>query len=672
MAKKKTLLILLLIFSLASMIVLVFFIKNRLGIFGEYYRQYIERMVSAYYATIETNMNKIDSEIIYLSKDNLVQSVYKSSKSGENTEKYLEDFDKIKNTIPECQKIQVLDSEGKIIFSNDTNEIYASKIIKPIMSAIQNHFITNTNMYVYFLNKTSFASFYPISAEDSKPAKKGFVVLHYKMEKLLPGGPSTHLSVTYAMSNIILMSGAGMDTNKIKFMLSYINNPESYKKLNKGYKNLVIAKKYINGTVQGYYPNNEKYIPLFGIIALIINLCLFFMVVIALIQIMRNEKMIQDMPIKPVNVPLREKKIAEVKKDEIKDLIMDIEDNKPFEDKEAKKGIEDMILSNGIDLTASFPEAEPEINEMPEIDLSQEAMGETQEMIEISEPSFEMPQAINTYDHIKPSKETDLFAEEERILSNIESKAPVRKEKEINIDEDLSDEEIVLSESYHEEIPHEIQEEHKEDIVEFEPFSFEMEPFSGENPEEAAKKSVSAEKGELPEIKVEEMIPLTEEAKTGVSVPMDEGEAAMAEPPQKVSSICSVEDYGKVAFDLARNSLNILNILILKRINNQFMCIMKEGFQTDKFAISEKDPVFQMFLSQNKGLDIKGEIKNTRYLKERFSAQELDSIDEVFIVPIVKKESVVGMAIYGKQKGTAEATHFQKSELLNLGFLQDQ
>src|SRR5208283_6055739 len=109
MSKKKTLLFALLLVSLALMLVIVFFIKTKFGYFGYSYNQYIEDMALHYDAAVETNMNKINTEIQFLSKDNLVKNVFESSSRGEDTGKYFDEFDKIKNSIGDCQKLEVLD-----------------------------------------------------------------------------------------------------------------------------------------------------------------------------------------------------------------------------------------------------------------------------------------------------------------------------------------------------------------------------------------------------------------------------------------------------------------------------------------------------------------------------------------------------------------------------------
>ncbi len=143
------------------------------------------------------------------------------------------------------------------------------------------------------------------------------------------------------------------------------------------------------------------------------------------------------------------------------------------------------------------------------------------------------------------------------------------------------------------------------------------------------------------------------------------------EPPQKLSSICTVEDYSRVAFDLAKNSLNINKLFVLEKKGDNFNSIMGKGFSINELSLKNSDPIYQLFLSKKKSVDIKGNIKNTRYLQERFPINELDNVEEVLIVPIIKFNEIDGIALYAREKGTEEPSNFQKSEIFNLGFLQE-
>jgi hypothetical protein len=365
-----------------------------------------------------------------------------------------------------------------------------------------------------------------------------------------------------------------------------------YTKIEKNEKSNYIVKKNIHGIEVLYFPTNEKYIPVLGGIALSACLILFFLVVTALIMIMRDEKIISDIPVKPVNVNLRRENTPKDKPDEIKTLIEDIEGNKPYGDTEAKKGIEDMIMANGINLTEAFP--------VPEEDLQP------------SEPV--VYSGIETFESIKPTKQTDLFAEEERILNNIETRVPDKKEKP----------------AYHGNIPE----------------------------EDEFKLTESFEEPEFPAF--EEPVPEVE------AIPLD----IMSEPPQKVSSILTVDDYGRIAVGLAKN-LNFAKSIILEKNVDRFIPKIKEGIITDNFMLLADDPIFTMFLSGGKGLDIKGDAGKIKYFKERFDSGDIEDVDEIFLTPIIKDKEMAGLAIFLKKKGFPEPTHYQKCELLNLSFLQD-
>ncbi len=632
MTKKKTLLVLLLVVSLALMLVIVYFIKTKFGYFGDSYHQYIENIALNYDTTVETNMSRINSEIKYLSSDKLVKSVFESSSRGEDTEKYFDDFDKIRNSIPECQKLQILDSIGNIIFSVETNEINNIRIVRPIMASVRDHLSTNDFTYIYLLNKDSLAAFYNVAPEISSTTNGGYVVIYYKMSKLFAGISSGQIVADGAISNMLITSKISLNNNNVNYLLNYMKNPEMYKKIEKNEKSVFVVRKNIHGIEVLYYPSNERPIPVIGWIALVACLLFFILVVIALIMIMRDEKLISDMPIKPVNINIHEEGSVE-KPDEIKTLINDIEGNKLYEEKEAKKSIEDMIMSNGINLTEAFPVAEDE-----NIALKDDIYGPDTK-IEIAEPSMISEDGgIDTFESVKPTKQTDLFAEEERILSNIESQVPHKEESSVKIGDLGEEDEFMLNESFNE--------------SEFPVFDV-----------PAAEEQVAFEAPAIPEIKeVRAEEPMIE------NLPED----IMMEPPQKISSILTVEDYGKLAIDLAKNSLNINKILILEKHENEYIPIIKEGLAADNFKIMPNDPIFTMFLSGGKGLDIKGRIYETRYFMERFKPEDIRDIDEVFITPIIKNKEITGIAIYLKQQGIHEPTHFQKSELLNLSFLQDQ
>ncbi len=665
MAKKKTLLVLLLVVSLALMLIIVYFIKTKFGYFGYSYHQYIENMALQYDAVIETNMNIINSEIQYLSKDNLIKSVFTSSSRGEDTSKFLDDFDKIKNSIQECQNIQVLDSDGDIIFSNDTNEINNLKIVPPIIMAVKGHFSTNYFTYVYMKDRDSLAAFYTLNQENTATANGGFVVVYYKMAKLFTGISKGKIIADGAISNMLITSKMVLSDNNINYLMNYLKSPENYKKIETNEKSVYVVRKNIHGIEVLYYPSNERYIPVLGLILLVTCLLLFILVVSALIMVMRDEKIISDMPIKPINVNIAEESAYE-KPDEIKSLISDIEEDRVFGEKEVQKGIEDMIMTNGFNLTESIPSSE--VSNTAEVEKEEFPVPEFEEIpaesnMKIPEPlTVSENNVINTYSELKPTKQTDLFAEEERILSNIESQVPFKEERSANLEGIEEDFKVELKESFHE--------------PEFPSFETMGRP-SGElntfqPPELPEIKEFPDEILNAEEIQFEAPVEVAAEKPAETPVQKDTGLAAMMETPEKVSPIITVEDFGKIAVELAKRSLNIHKILVLEKHEERYIPIIREGIAATDFKLMTNDPIFTMFLSGGKGIDVKGNIRETRYFREKFEQADIEDIDEIFITPIIKNREITGVAFYLKQIGTPESTHLQKSELLNLSFLQGQ
>jgi hypothetical protein len=663
MAHKKTVLVLLLVVSLLLMLTIVFFIKTRYGYFGYSYHQFIEDMALKYDAAVETNMGKINSDIQYLSSDDLVRSVFESSSRGEPTDKYYPDFDKIKNAIEDCQKLQILDFEGKIIFSLDTNEINKIKVVRKIMTVVDDHFLTNDFVYIYLLNKDLMASFYPVPKENTGATNGGFVVLYYNMKKLFSGIPSGQIVADGAISNLLITSKTILNKNKVNYLMDYLKNPQMYKKIEKNEKSVYVVRKNIHGIELLYYPSNERFIPILGGIALTACLFLFFLVVTALVLILREEKIIQDIPVKPVNVNLNRDLNESDKTNNLKTLIRDIEESNPYNEKEAKQGIEGMIMTNGIHLTEAIPEISSEYQES--MDKQEGISSEEKEG-----PSVES-KPVETYDFIKPSKATDLFAEEDLILKNIEANAPAAEKRVSSLKERTDEDEFELKESFvNNEFPDfksGLKEEKIGEEPEFESVKFDMGEFK-ETGHETVKQASMEENLEIP---VEEMPPLADLDKKIEMVSMDAGEAAMAEPPQKVSSICSVEDYVEVIQDLIKKSLNINKIMVLKRENDEFSTIINKGYIKGNLIIQAEDPLLKLFQSMKKGIDINGNLSASSYLKDRFDTGDLEKVDEIFIVPIVKRDDIVGIAFYSKDKNISNLSHYQKLELLNLSFLQE-
>lgn len=143
------------------------------------------------------------------------------------------------------------------------------------------------------------------------------------------------------------------------------------------------------------------------------------------------------------------------------------------------------------------------------------------------------------------------------------------------------------------------------------------------------------------------------------------------EPPVKLSTIDNVEAYADVAIDLAKNSLNIGSVAILKKLDGAYTPILNEGFSSS-IEFGENDPLVTKFLNQKKSVDIRGDLKKTSYLKNLLGEEMVEELEEVLIVPVVSGDDIAGIAVYGRHRETNEPTSFQKSELHNLGFLQSE
>ncbi|OHD61186.1 MAG: hypothetical protein A2014_06725 [Spirochaetes bacterium GWF1_49_6] len=143
------------------------------------------------------------------------------------------------------------------------------------------------------------------------------------------------------------------------------------------------------------------------------------------------------------------------------------------------------------------------------------------------------------------------------------------------------------------------------------------------------------------------------------------------EPPVKISTIGHVESYADVAMDLAANNLNFGKISVVKKSGEEFGELMNQGFKNE-ISFSMDDPIYIKYLSRKKSIDIRGDLTKAKYLTDRFDLDDLAALEEIMIVPVIKGDEIKGIGVYGREKGKKEPTHFQKSELYNLGFLQEE
>ncbi|URA09969.1 hypothetical protein [Thermospira aquatica] len=144
----------------------------------------------------------------------------------------------------------------------------------------------------------------------------------------------------------------------------------------------------------------------------------------------------------------------------------------------------------------------------------------------------------------------------------------------------------------------------------------------------------------------------------------------LSEPPKRLSTIHDVPSYANAARDIAHSSLGMKKVCVLEKKGDVFENILHDGFQS-VLTLSTKDPIYTKILSKHKSLDIQNNLEKASYLRKWFGDGELERLEELFITPVIKKDEVVGIGIYGREKGVPEVTDLQKSELYNIGFLQE-
>lgn len=746
MKAKKIILILLLIFSIVSLVIIVYFAKNRVGLFGKFYDNDVRTSTEKVGKVIKNNMDQVFFEIKTLAQDGLVKSIFISSTLGEDTDKYLSDFTKVKDGIAGCDKIQTIDTDGKIIFSTLTDEINLQRVKPAIIEKLKSYFTANQNVFLYFLDKSQFVTIYPMASVQSNGVFQGFIALYYKNSRLLTG-ISKNKHIPFSFDNFVFLSSSKVDGNDINKILNYYTTSESVKK--PLIDPTIGGVASFNGIKVINYTKNEPYISIWTIIFLLIDLLLLALVVLTLIQVIREDKLYREIPLRSLKED-EETPFQYKDRGNLKDLVDDIEDNTRYDEAAANRGIEEMILSNDIDLTEVAEDkspfkAEPEFDtDLPSLDTKQgleDAVPSVEEhdIVAIDDKPIELNMDdIESFDSIQPTKETELFAEEDRILSGMDS-GPIKLKDDNAVSDDYLDETVPVAQEEVLSINPEQQMELNEALapdnapveIEIPDFEASIEPVEHTIETIEPDFGTSAPTMEEPmpafggteEIKFDEPLQIEEtqvidepiglvEEPVMVQEPEDissfiepidmplespveravepeplppidiespsvEDDAAgnfkrvMSEPPKRTSSISTVEDYGNVAMDLAQNSLNIHQVMILKKAGDQFTNVQHTGFDLPEFNLSTDDPIYSLFLCKGKSLDIKGNLKETRYLKERFPLETLEKLDELLIVPITKETEIVGIALYGREAGVPEPTNFQKSELYNMGFLQE-
>ncbi len=668
MSFKKIILVLLLIFSLVSLFVIVYFSKNKIGMFGKLYDEHVKRNTEIITKTVQTNINTIKNEINYLSQEEIVKNVFEAyylSISQPEANKIIE----IKSKIQDCNKIQLIAKDGLIVYSTIDEENLKQKIKDSVFEKIVKHFSSSESPFFYFLNNQQFIAFQKQSLIVSNELTEGYVAIYYNSNKLITGLPAKRLKVPFSYENFLFLSKGNVDKKDLNLI---IENYEKLKDTKKdGLEKTIGAISQFDGIKIVYYSKNEKFISPWTILFIIIDLVLLLLVIFTLFQLFREEKMYQEVALRTLKTDT-----VDSTHSEIGDLVRDIEEDNVVKSDIAEEGIEKMIMQNNVDLYAapsdtktSFTSETPSYKEEPEFETQEkespefafepeekqltetyeettpEFAFESEENIDIKTPEIESPSqiTIEDYSELEPDKETKLFAEQENILQEVTNDYIEKEEslKGITPEETAQEEEALKN----------IEETIEFDIPEVE--NIEVEKLADNLPQIEEKTTTEQPKFDT-----------IEEMETDLK-------NVMEEPPHKISTIATVEDYGNVARDLAKNYLGMTNISILKRENNHFSTVMKDGFKNSNISFDMNDPLVTMFLSKGKSVDIKGNL-DSKYVRSKFNANDIANLEEIFIVPIAKKGELVGVGFFGREKGVKEPTNFQKSELFNMGYLQEE
>ena len=144
-----------------------------------------------------------------------------------------------------------------------------------------------------------------------------------------------------------------------------------------------------------------------------------------------------------------------------------------------------------------------------------------------------------------------------------------------------------------------------------------------------------------------------------------------SEPPVRMNTLSKIDDYVDAVINLSKTNLHMDKVFVFKKNGENFETVASEGLTQSNYIMDENDPIYRSVLAKHKSIDITGDLKSTRYLKERIPYEHLENLAELFIVPVIKDNSVDGVAMFGRNYGSEEATNIQKYELYNIGFLHD-
>jgi hypothetical protein len=470
MVYKRILLIVLLVFAIASLFVIVYFARNRMGIFSKSYDNFISNKTMPINAAIVSNLNDVSTEATTLAKEKLVKNVFFSQAMGDDIRQYIPQFEEIRKHIKACKKIQLIDDSGTVNFSTVESEIIAKKIKDQLLTEIKTHFTSAKVPFYYFVNNSEFISIYPTYDGTPESPPQGYVFLYYKTERLLNGINEKNLMIPFSADNYLFLSSKNVDTNSINKIINYFDSPSTMKSKDpaKGPTIGVISR--LMGLNIVHMAKDDQFLPWEAILFIIINIILLGLLVFALVQSGREateenyyipKAFSADEQFSAMEEDMDEEVIAPSKKfsipsnDEIQDLVEDIEQNKPYSKNVASNGIEHMIMSSSDDLT-EMPSTEKwsasEDDELPssmyeapgETEFTRESFGsleseeesdipdwEAPEMPEeITAPEFDEPIASEesavpewsepSFDAEPQPTSTEMFAEQDRILQGVE------------------------------------------------------------------------------------------------------------------------------------------------------------------------------------------------------------------------------------------------------------
>ncbi|NPV01885.1 MAG: hypothetical protein HPY53_10945 [Brevinematales bacterium] len=476
MVYKRILLIVLLVFAIASLFIIVYFARNRMGIFSKSYDSFISNKTMPINAAIVSNLKDVGTEVTTLANEKLVKNIFFSQAMGDDIRQYIPQFEEIRKHIKSCNKIQLIDSFGAVNFSTVETEIITKKIKDQLLTEIKTHFSQTKDPYYYFLNNIEFISILPIYETSGDTSPQGYLFIYYKTDRLLTGITEKDLIIPFSADNYLFLASKQVDTNTINKIINYYDSQSSQKSKEEAKGTTIGVISRLMGLKIVHMAKDDHFLPWEAILFIIINIILLGLLVFALVQTGREateehyyipKAFSEEERFSDMQEDIEEEAVAPSKKfsipsnEEIEDLVDDIERNETYSKSEASNGIERMIMTSSDSLTempidekwspsedelpssmyeapgesdftpedygsasageeASIPEwDEPEMpGEIAAPDFNEPVVSGESAVPEWNEPSFdEFSQPAMTEE--QPSS-TQMFAEQERILQGVE------------------------------------------------------------------------------------------------------------------------------------------------------------------------------------------------------------------------------------------------------------